>query len=90
MGGSSSACLTLARTSYFDIQDRTWRGRLTPRLVCPLIEIEPSNNGKRKVHDVVSLTRPDFTTLGHILTFSGQVKQKMLLFGKINVFENNL
>ena len=61
-------------------------GVATPRLVCPLIEIELRNKDKRKDRDVLNLTIPDFTTLGHILTFPGQVKQKMLLFGKIKFF----
>ena len=71
---------TLARTSYFAILDRTCGGGCHPRLVCPLIEIELRNNNKRKDRDVVNLNIPDFTTLGQILTFPGQVKQKMLLF----------
>ena len=43
----------------------------------------------RKVRDVLNLTKPDFTTFGHILTFPGQVKQKWMLFWKINVFANS-
>ena len=74
--------LTLARTSYFAILERTWgEGWLpSPQLVCPLNEIEPRNKNKRKDRDLLNLTIPDFTTLGHILTFPGQVKQKILLF----------
>ena len=73
--------LTLARTSYFVILDRTWEGGCHPsRLVCPLIEIELCNKNKEKYRDVVNLNITDFTTLGQILTFPGQVKQKMLLF----------
>ena len=59
---------------------------VTPRLVCPLIEIELSNKDRRKDRDVLNLIIPDFTTLGQILTFPGQVKQKMLLFWEDRVF----
>ena len=76
---------TLARTSYFAILDRTW-GVATPRLVCPLIEIELRNKDKRKDRDFLNLTIPDFATLGRILTFPGQVKQRMLLFWEDQVF----
>ena len=73
--------LTLARTSYFAILDRTWGEWLPPpRLVCPLIKIELRNKDKRKDRDVLNLTIPDFTTLGQILTFPGQVKQKNVGF----------
>ena len=79
--------LTLVRTCYFAILDRTWGGGgCHPRLVCPLIEKELRNKNKRKDRDVLNLTIPDFTTLGHILTFPGQVKQKMLLFWEDQVF----
>ena len=70
--------LTLARTSYFAILDRI--GGFVPRLVCPLIEIEPRNKDKRKDRDVLNHTVSDFTTLGHVLTFPEQVKQKVLFF----------
>ena len=76
--------LTLACTSYFTILDSTWG--TPPRMVCPLIEIELRKKDKRKDRDGLNLTIPDFTTLGHILTFPGQVKQKMLLFWKDQVF----
>ena len=78
--------LTLARTSCSAILDRTWVGATSPRLLCPLIEIELRNNDKRKDRDVLNLTVPEFTTFGHILTFPGQVKQKMLLFWEDQVF----
>ena len=84
---SDGTFLTLARTSYFAILDRTWGvPPPPPQLVCPLIEIELRNKDKRKDRDVLNLTIPDFTTLGHILTFPGQVKQKMLLFWEDQVF----
>ena len=57
-------------------------GGCHPRLVCPQIEIELCNKDQRKDRDVLNLTIPYFTILGHILTFPGQIKQKMLLFGK--------
>ena len=82
--------LTLARTSYFAILDRTLGGGgCPPQLVCPLNEIEPCNEDIRKDRDVLNLTISDFTTLGHILTFPGQVKQKMLFFGKIEFLATN-
>ena len=37
----------------------------------PLIEIELHNKDKQEVRDVLNLTMPDFTDLGHILTFPG-------------------
>ena len=64
-------------------------GVANPRLVCPLIEIELRNKVKRKDRDVLNLTILDFTTLGHMLTFPGQVKQKILFFGKIKFLANN-
>ena len=83
---ASNRVLTLARTSYLAILDRTWGKGSTPRLVCPVIEIELYNKDNRKDRDVLNLTIPDFTTLGHILTFPGQVKQKMLHFWEDRVF----
>ena len=71
----------------YPILDRTWgEGVATPRLVFPLTEIEFCNKDKRKDRDVLNVAMPDFTTLGHILIFSGQVKQEMLLFGEDQVF----
>ena len=61
-----------------------WWG-LPPRLVCSLIAIEIRNKDEGKVWDVLNLTILDFTTIGHILVFPGQVKQIIVLFGKINV-----
>ena len=85
--GGFDLVLTLARTSYFAILDRTsGGGGCYPRIVRPLIEIELRNKDKRKDRDVLDLTIPDFTTLGHVLTFPGQVNQKMLLFWKDQVF----
>ena len=79
--------LILARTSYFAILERTWGGGVaSPGSFAHLIEIELRNEGKRKDRDVLNLIIPDFTILGHILTFPGQVKQKMLLFWEDQVF----
>ena len=50
------------------------------------IEIEIRNNNKRKDRDVLNLTIPDVTVLGHILTFTRQVKQKNVAFWKIKFF----
>ena len=55
---------------HFAILERTWGG-CHPPLVCPLNEIDLGNKDKRKDRDVLNLTIPDFTTLGHILTFRG-------------------
>ena len=75
-------CLILARTSYFAILDHSWG-----LLVCPLIEIGLRNKHKRKDRDVLNLTIPEFTKLGHILSFPGQVKQKTLFFGRSNFWK---
>ena len=77
--------LSLSHTSYFAILDRTWEVA-PPQLIWSLIEIQLCNKAKRKDCDVLNLTIPDFTTLGHILTFPGQVEQKMLLFWEDHVF----
>ena len=61
-----------------------------PRLVCSLIEVELRNKNERNVQHYLKLTIPDFAALDHILNFPGQVKRKMFLLGKINVFANNL
>ena len=49
--------------------------------------MEFRNKDNRKNRDVLNLTIPDFITLGHILAFPGQVKQKILFFGKINFLQ---
>ena len=83
--------LTLARTSYFVILDRTWGvgGGGGPRARLPLIEIELRKKDIPKDGDALDLTIPDCTTLGHNLTSPGQVKQKMLSFWEDQVFANN-
>ena len=83
--------LTFARTCYFAILDRAWGGGggCHPRLICPPIEMELSHKDEQKAWDVLNLTMPNFTTLGHILSLPGQVNQKILPFGKINVHANN-
>ena len=84
--------LTLARTSYFAILDRTRSGWLPSlRLVCPLIEIELRIKHKRKERDILILTIPDFTrtTLGHILPFQGRSNKKCCFFEKIKFLANN-
>ena len=65
--------LTLARTFYFLILDRTCGGGgdATIQLICPLIARELRNKGERKAWDVLDPAIPDFTTLVHILTFPG-------------------
>ena len=89
--GTLSAPLTLARTSYFAILDRTLGGKEGgchhPRLVYPLIELELRNKDKRKDRDVLNLTIPDFITLGLILTFLGQVKEKSCFLGRSSFFQ---
>ena len=61
-------------------------GGCHPWLVCPLIEIELRKKDKRKDRNVLNLTMPDFTTLGHILTFPQQFKQKKKNGGENQVF----
>ena len=61
-----------------------------PQLICPLMVKELRNKDEREVYGVLNPTILDLTTLGHILTFQGQVKRKMLLFGNINSSENNV
>ena len=65
--------LTLTRICYFAILERTWD---CPQPICPLIAIKLRNKDELKVWDFPNPTIPEFTTLGHILTFPGQVKQK--------------
>ena len=58
-------------------------GDSQPRLIYPQNATELRNRDERKVWDVINPTVLDFNTPGHILTFPGQIKQKMLLFGRI-------
>ena len=80
----SLCSLSLARTSYSAILDRTCPP--PTRLICPLIEIELRNKDKRKDCDVLNLSTPEFYYLSHILTFPGQVKQRMLLYWEDQAF----
>ena len=59
-----------------------------PQLVCPLIATGLRNKDERKVPNLNFLDSiiPDFTVLGHILTFTEQVKN---IFGGINDFAYN-
>ena len=57
-----------------------WTKMVFMGLVCPLIEIELHHKDERKARDLLNLTIPDFTTLGHILTYPGQGKQQNIGF----------
>ena len=51
-------------------------GGLPPPAYSPLIAMELRNKDEWKVWDVLNPTIPDIDTLGHILTFTGQVEWK--------------
>ena len=54
-----------------------------------LIAIQLINKHERKVWDILNPTIPVFTTLGHILTSTGQVKQMLVISKIIFFFANN-
>ena len=68
--------LTLARTCYFAILERTWG--VAPRAVSPLLVLELRDKNQQILWEVANPTVPDFTPLGHTLTFTGQVKLKKI------------
>ena len=70
-------CLTLARTCYFPILERTW-GAATPHVISPLIEIELWCKNQTNPWDVLSPMVSELTFLGHILTPPGRVKLKKI------------
>ena len=57
-----------------------WVGVAAPQPICPLNSIDLRSKDERKVLDVLNPTILDLTTLIPILTFPGQVKQKMFSF----------
>ena len=67
--------LTLVRTCYFPILERTW-GSCHPHAISPPIEIELWDSDETNPWDVLSPTVPELTSLGHILTPPGRVKVK--------------
>ena len=66
--------ITLARTCYFPILERTWR--VAPPCQFPLLEIELWNKDQTNPWDVLSPMVSELTSLGHILTPPGRVKEK--------------
>ena len=71
--------LTLARTCYFPILERTWGGGVwlqPPHAISPLIEIELWDKDQTNLWDVLNPMVPGLTSLGHILTPPGRVKEK--------------
>ena len=69
--------LTLARTRYFPILERTWGGA-PPHAISPLIEIELWHKNQPNLLDVLNPMVPELTPLGHILTPPGRVKVKKI------------
>ena len=71
--------LTLARTCYFPILERTWEGGCNhPHAISPLIEIELWDKDQTNLWDVLNPKVPELTSLGHILTPPGRVKEKKI------------
>ena len=68
--------LTLDRTWYFPILERTWAGGCNPHANSPLIETELWNKDQTNLWDVLNSMVPGLTSLGHILTPPGRVKEK--------------
>ena len=78
--------LTLARTCYFPILERTWGGVATPHAISPLIEIELLDKYQTNLWDVLNPMVPGLTSLGHILTPPGRVKEKKIAISGFTVF----
>ena len=53
-------------------------GGCNPLAISPLIEIELWNKDQTYLWDVLSPTVPDLTSIGHMLTPSGRVKEKKI------------
>ena len=68
--------LTLARTCYFPILEHTWG--CNPHAISPLIEIELWDKDETNPWDVLSPMVPELTSLGHIFTPPGRVKEKRI------------
>ena len=69
--------LPLARTCYFPILERTWGGGAL-HAISPLIEIELWDKDQTNLWDVLNPMVPELTSLGHILTRPGRVKEKTI------------
>ena len=78
--------LTLARTCYFSILERTWGGLQPPHAISPLIEIELWDKDQTNLWDVLNPMVPGLTCLGHILTPPGRVKEKKIAISGFTVF----
>ena len=80
--------LTLARTCYFPILERTWGGGgcNPPHAISPLIEIELWDKDQTNLWDVLNPMVPELTSLGHILTPPGRVKEKKIAILRFTVF----
>ena len=89
-GGRFQLIKSIARTCYFAILERTWGGGggcHPPRAVSPLLVLELRDKNQRILWDVANPTVPDFTPLGHTLTFPGQVKlKKIAIYGCFVLF----
>ena len=70
--------LTLARTCSFPILERTWGGLqlATPHAISPLIEIKLWDKDQTNPWAVLNPMVSGLTSLGHILTLPGRVKEK--------------
>ena len=55
---------------------RTHMGGATPHAISPLIEIELWDENQTNPWDVLNSMVPELTSLGHILTPPGRVKEK--------------
>ena len=73
----NSSPLTLARTCYLSILERTWGGGgCNPHAISSLIEIELWDKDQTISWNVLSPMVPELTSLDHILTPPGRVKEK--------------
>ena len=61
----------------FAILERTW-GVATPHAISPLIEIELWDKDQTNSWNVPNTMVPEWTSLGHILTPPGRVKEKKI------------
>ena len=65
------------------------RGVATPHAISPLIEIELWDKDQTNLWDVLNPMVPGLTSLGHILTPPGRVKEKRWRFEDLRFFANN-
>ena len=64
-------------------------GLQPPHAISPLIEIELWDEDQTNAWDVVSPMIPKLTSLSHILTPPGRVKEKKIAISGFTVFANN-